>query len=453
MLPAGLYDRPVLEDALARWDFALVFVAVRAVQRPEPWSREVLGVFLGWEERRIVALETGRRPLVDVRAVVWVANQLGIPAGKLGFIHGVTVGGRSNTGREGSWVHRRDFVEHVAGLTVATAGSPGLDVDRATALLPQAEPTGTRHVGAADVAVIDEVTAIFVRQDFATGSGPVRDHAVTHLSSVLPLLDAQVSDALRPRLYLAIARLATQAGYLSYDSRQHDAARELWLIALEVTRTAHHPLGTDQTVFVLYDLAQQALELGRPDEALRLIYLGHATAAASPAVSAATISCLAGIQARVHAARGDVAGCDRALGQALEHFSSIDPAQESWADFLDEAHLASFQGGARYELALATRDPRAADRAVPLLRQAVEGFGPGYARARALYLPKLAGAHAIAGDIDTAVTLGHQAIDSVTAVHSPRAYGRLRVLNTALEPLHTSAGVAELRKRLRVTAV
>jgi hypothetical protein len=33
----------------------------------------------------------------------------------------------------------------------------------------------------------------------------------------------------------------------------------------------------------------------------------------------------------------------------------------------------------------------------------------------------------------------------------PPAYDRLRVLHTALEPLHTSAGVAELRERLHAT--
>jgi N-acyl-L-homoserine lactone synthetase len=72
----------------------------------------------------------------------------------------------------------------------------------------------------------------------------------------------------------------------------------------------------------------------------------------------------------------------------------------------------------------------------------VNRYGPDYARDRALDLPDLAGAHALAGDIDTAVTVGHQAIDAVTAVHSPRAYDRLHVLHTALQPLHTSPGVA-----------
>jgi N-acyl-L-homoserine lactone synthetase len=86
-----------------------------------------------------------------------------------------------------------------------------------------------------------------------------------------------------------------------------------------------------------------------------------------------------------------------------------------------------------------------------LLQSAVEGFGPSYARPRALYLPGLAGAHALVGNIDTAVTMGHQAIDAVTAVYSPRAYDRLHVLHTVLGPLHTSPGVAELRERLTAT--
>jgi hypothetical protein len=54
--------------------------------------------------------------------------------------------------------------------------------------------------------------------------------------------------------------------------------------------------------------------------------------------------------------------------------------------------------------------------------------------------------------LDAAVTADHQAIEAVTALHSPRAYDRLRVLNTALQPLHTSPGVAELRERLTTTA-
>jgi len=448
VLPEAFYDQPPLPAALEALDFGPVFLAIRA---HTDWSQQSLGEYLGFEQCRVSAIENGKRSLHDLGTAIRVANRIGLPAGRLGFTHGVTVGGGTNTERKGSGVYRRDFVEHVAGLTLVSAAT-GLDINRLIALLPHAEPTGTRRVGAADVTVIEQATSAFSDQDFATGAEPVTDVAVAHLRSVMPLLGAQMTAEVRPQLYLATARLATQAGWMASEVNDHDAARRLWMIALQVARDADHPLGTDQTVFVLADMAFQAVELGRPKEALCLVHLGHNTATVSAyPVTAATTSLLANIQARAHALQRDAVGCDRALGQALDHFAAIDPTQESWADYLDEAHLASLRGAAHYELAVASHDLHAASKAVPLLRQAVDHLSPDYARPRASALTNLAGAHAIAGDTNTAVTLGHHAVDAATAVSSPRNYDRLRVLHTALEPLHTSAGVAELRERLQTT--
>ncbi|MGH3722415.1 MAG: helix-turn-helix domain-containing protein [Pseudonocardiaceae bacterium] len=450
VLPPGFYDESVLAVALEGLDFGRVFLAIRAHAH---WSQDSLGEYLGFEQSRVSAIENGKRPLHDLATAIRVANRLAIPAGRLGFAHGVTVGHRMTTGRKGSGVYRRNFVEHVAGLTII-AGTTGLDIDRLTALLPDAEPTGTRHIGPADVEAIEQATAEFSRQDFATGAGPVRDLAVSQLRSVLPLLDAEMTEEVRPQLYLATARLATQAGWMSFEVKQDDAARRLWLIGLNITRDAEHPQASDLTSYLLMDLADQAVRLGRPDEALRLIHLAHAAPAGTHAVSASTTSLMASIQAHAHAAQGDATACDQALGQAVAQFSRIDPqARPAWGGaHLSDAVISAHQGVAHYELALTGRDPRAAGRAVPLLHRAVDGLGPDYARPRARYLADLAGAHAIAGDIDTAVTLGHQAIDAVTALHSLRAYDQLRVLNTALEPMHTSAGVAGLRDRLTAAA-
>ncbi|MGH3833789.1 MAG: helix-turn-helix domain-containing protein [Pseudonocardiaceae bacterium] len=448
-LPESFYDQVGLDAALAGFDFGTVFQHVRAAKH---WSQQTLAEFLGWEQRRISAIETGKRALRDIGTVVTMANQLAIPAGKLGFTHGITVGGGTSTGRKGSWVDRRDFVEHVAGLTLVSAAT-GLDIDRLTALLPDAEPTGTRHVGAADVDAIEQATAALRRQDFTHGSGRARDAAVTQLRVTLPLLDAQITPEVRPRLFLATADLATQAGWMSYDGHQHDSARRLWMIALDLARASEHPQDSDLTVYLLADMALQAVHLGRPQEALRLAHLGHTAAISPHPVSASTTSLLANIQARTLAIQGDAAGCDRALGQALDHFAAIDPATAPpWTAYLGHTGISGHQGSASYMLALHGRDPHAAARAVPLLRQAVDGFGSGYARLRALYLPDLAGAFALTGDVDTAITVGHQAIDAVTVLHSAQPYDRLRVLDTALQPLHTSAGVAELRDRLNAAA-
>ncbi|MGH3795792.1 MAG: hypothetical protein ACRDSP_12985 [Pseudonocardiaceae bacterium] len=79
---------------------------------------------------------------------------------------------------------------------------------------------------------------------------------------MLPLLAAQIAPEMRPRLMLATADLATQAGWMSFDHLDHDAARRLWMIALDLARDSDHSLGTDLSVYLLSDMAVQALHLG-----------------------------------------------------------------------------------------------------------------------------------------------------------------------------------------------
>ncbi|MGH3829732.1 MAG: hypothetical protein ACRDRS_04655 [Pseudonocardiaceae bacterium] len=117
------------------------------------------------------------------------------------------------------------------GLTLG-AGAAGLDIDRLVALLPQAEPTGTRRVGAADVVAIERATEAFSAQDFASGAGPIVDVAVGQLRSTLPLLGVghQAIDAVTvphsPRAYdrlrilnAALEPLHTSAGVAELRER------------------------------------------------------------------------------------------------------------------------------------------------------------------------------------------------------------------------------------------
>jgi transcriptional regulator with XRE-family HTH domain len=217
-LPAEFYEDPGLSAALARLEFGPVFRRVHAEQR---WSQHMLGALLGLDQAAISRIENGQRSLTDAAAVIRCANVLGIPAGKLGFRYGVTLG----------------------------------------PCAVQAEPTGTRHVGAADVEAIEAATAAFSAQDFAQGSGIARETALTHLRVTLPLLGAQTRPEVRPRLLIATAHLALMAGWMSFDVHQHDAARRLWMIGLDVARAAEDPWGCDLTVYLLYDMALQAVHL------------------------------------------------------------------------------------------------------------------------------------------------------------------------------------------------
>ena len=473
---AGVTPHPhmqeVLDTALARAsdEVKARFAASRAqVPEPEIVSRSGLAV----RGVLLPVVVDGRVVLVSVDTDTAADSGLGALLGHLasswdldgvvvgddgrrgsGQVFAATVGQRGDAARKDvSWVDRRDFGQHVAGLVLGITGAAGLDTDRLLALLPQAEPTGTRHIGVADVDFLEQVTAAFARQDFAHGSGLSRKAAVEQLRAVLPLLDARVDPELRPRLMVATAHLAMMAGWMSFECTQHDGARRLWMIGVDLARRSEHPLGTDLSAYLLYDMALQAVHLGRPGEALHLVRVGDNIAVGRYPVSASTTGSLASIRARAHAADGDAAACARALGQAEEHFTAIDPATAPpWAGHLDDTGLAAYQGAAHYILAQTVCDPRAAERAVLLLGRAVDNFGSAYARPRGLYMPDLAGAHALAGDRNTAVTVGHQAVDAITSLSSLRAYDRLRALDTVLQPLHASPGVADLRTRLTATA-
>lgn len=448
MLPPDFYDNQQVQAALGRYDFATVFRAIRAATGV---TQRQLGELVGLEQGQVSKIECGARPLLDVRMVAQVATKCGIPPIKLGF-GTATVGNGGVTGRKGSWMDRRDFVAHVAAVALGGMAGAGLDIERLTSLLPADEPVSSRRVGAADVDAIEQTTVAFMRQDFAVGSGPSRDAAVAQLRSLLPLLSATVSDDLRPRLQVAIAELAMMAGYMSFEVRQHEAARRLWTVGLDVARGANSELGTDLAVYLLYDMTLQSVHIGNPDEALRLAQLGHA-AAVGHRISPATASCLVAAQARAHAARGDAAACERALGEAVDHCDAArSSASPRWVAHVGETGLVAYQGVAQYTLALSKGDHRAAGRAVDLLGDGIQRCGPAYARLRALYLPDLAGAHGLAGDVDTAVEVGHQAVDAISGVASPRAHDRLTLLRTALEPMRDKPGVADLRERLATAA-
>ena len=151
--------------------------------------------------------------------------------------------------------------------------------------------TEIRRVGHTDVDMIEAVTAAFRTQDFQYGGGLSRTAAVAQLRAMLPLQDVSCPDEVRGRLLLALADLAKTAAHMTYDVEQHDAARRLWMIALDTARRAEHPRSTDLTAAVLQDMADQAVHLDRPQEALKLVQLAGATAASGKyPVSASTRS-------------------------------------------------------------------------------------------------------------------------------------------------------------------
>ncbi len=444
LLPSEFFATEPVLATLAAYDFGVFF---RQVRRCMNWSQRTLGEVLDMPQERISAIERGR-PVIDIRVVVTIHERLGVPAVLLGFTDRATVNHTTTTGwKGGSWMDRRDFVSSIAALALGTAGATGLDIDRLVALLyPDADATGPTQIGAADVAALEHANLEYERSNATYGGGVAREAATAQLRAVLPLLNVPMDDAVRPRLYTAATHLAMRSGWLEYDVEHHDAARRVWTVGLEIARGIEHPLTTDLTGRILDQMAHQARYLGRPDEASKFVQLGYAAGAGRHPVSPSSTTALAINAAFLHADRGQVTEFKRALGEAEDAFGRIDPAATTpWGCVDSPVRFTTWQGGAYYELARRGGDPRLRDQAVTLLSQVLDNPRPV---TRAQFLPDLAGARALAGDVDTAVALGHQAVDTITAMSSRRIYARLGILHGALEPMRASPGVADLRDRL-----
>jgi hypothetical protein len=325
-----------------------------------------------------------------------------------------------------------------------------LDLDRLDRLIPRLDADEPpRQVGAADVDAIERASDALRRCDFAHGGGLARAATIAQLRSVLRLREAAASPAIRVRLDIAAADLAMLTAWCSYDVEQHDQARRLWTVALDLCRHTAQPRAADLAVDILLDMAHQSLHLNRPDEALRLVGLGLVVENDSPsAVSDATRSYLSSVQSWGYAVLGDTTACERALGRGEQHFAAVDPGTAlPWAAHVDTAEFTAQQGHAWYLLS-ATR-PDAAARAVPLLTAATSAQGSDYARTRAVNFAGLAGSLARAGDIDAAIGVGRHALKEITRTSSRRAYQRLRMFDDCLV-VHQTADVADLRHDIQI---
>jgi hypothetical protein len=68
--------------------------------------------------------------------------------------------------------------------------------------------------------------------------------------------------------------------------------------------------------------------------------------------------------------------------------------------------------------------------------------------ARARSLPALAGSYVHAGDLDAAVTIGHQAVTTINGLSSTIPYPWLRALSEVTAPHSHRSDVTELRHRI-----
>lgn len=442
-LPVGFFTSRAMRTALSEHDFGAVFGAIRDCTG---LSQTQLAALVGLSQARVSEVEAGARRLTGAKLAARISSVFAVPAQLLGFhVDNADPAVGSLASEEMDWVNRRDFV------TLATAAALGSrlhpELERLAHVLPGRLNSVTRpRIGDADIDAIEAISDGFRRWDLAHGGGLCRSAALSQLHQIAALDEGVCSPNVRARLQLATAELASMAGWLAYDIEDHNAARRLWTYALHTAQCADGNLrSTDLMVIILLDMAHQALHLRQPKDAFAFCRLAAATSTGRRhPVSHITAGYIHTVTAWCWATLSEPEPTRRALadsqtGYAAASADTIPP----WAWIVTEAEIAAQQGHALYLLSLT--HPEFAEPAAARLTAAADGHPAEHERSRAVVLPTLAVAHFRAGDIDSAVRIGQDAVTAVTALSSQRCYARLRDLDTVAARHRSASGVLELR--------
>lgn len=229
----------------------------------------------------------------------------------------------------------------------------------------------------------------------------------------------------------AVARLGRLAGFMSVDAREHEVARQCFVLSLNVAAQVDD---WPSRLLVLSGMCRQAVHLGDGATALKLAQLARA---GEPQASPTSVVVMRVLEARAYGLLGREADAVRAVHEAEDLFSSRPPADEPpWLWFYDEAQLAGDTGQALYPLAIQGHAVDAEAR----LRRAVDTHRPTDTRGRTFSLVKLATVQATREPGEEAYRTAREAVAAVRDLRSGRAYDYLDDLRRALRKAGTDEG-------------
>ncbi|MER8100982.1 transcriptional regulator [Kitasatospora sp. NPDC094016] len=313
--------------------------------------------------------------------------------------------------------------------------------------LPDAElpaPTRPGRLGMSDVQRIRATTDAFRTLDNAHGGGLSRRAVVGQLHDVTELAkQGRGSDKVGRELFVAVADLASVAGWMTHDTGRHAEAQEYLLLGLQAAKAAG-PAGAGIAGHLLNCLARQANHLGRTADALDLVQAGLYGTRKRPADRLRAV--LATLEARCHATLGDLPAVERSIAVA-EHALDSDTEIPTWVAWFDQAE---------YEVTVGVCELIAAEHDNDRARRAITGIQAGTVlrpaertRSRAFDQIALARAYVRARDLDGADTATAEALHLFGHVNSTRITDRLHELDEELAAVPGSSAARSARDRIR----
>ncbi|WP_345035068.1 XRE family transcriptional regulator [Streptomyces sannanensis] len=269
----------------------------------------------------------------------------------------------------------------------------------------------------------DELAAMgaFRNADRQTGGGRLYGAVVRHLvDRVAPRLVDTVSG---PQVFAAAAALTEMAGWMAHDSGQDELAARHFARALPLART---PGDWPLAAHVAASSSHLALQTGDAAGAAQWAQAGLEFARQGPRIPVLS-ALLHTRQARALAAVAQQAPALRALGEARHDLEASAGVEHPWLSPFDAAALAS-------ESALILRDLDRYDEALIQAEQSVALREAGRTRSLALSRITLVGIHVRRGDLDSAVSVGHELLTTSPTLGSVRVVHQLDDLRHLLEP-------------------
>ncbi|WP_329431181.1 hypothetical protein OG339_47415 (plasmid) [Streptosporangium sp. NBC_01495] len=236
------------------------------------------------------------------------------------------------------------------------------------------------------------------------------------------------------RLCAALAQLAQTAGFMAHES-VHDGAAQRWYFA---ALHAAHSAGDRALIASIQALmSNQAVTLSAPGDALQLAAAAEEAARHSAPTVRALIAARGGL---AYASAGDLSGFRRTRDHALamlEHAGQYTGPTPRWATYVTRTELDAIAGRSLVLMARRVPGPRHQQLlrdAQDLLRERALAPTRTEQRSALRHSAWLGLAYAHAGDLDQAVTAGHNALTLLPEVTSARCLALLGELRQELAP-------------------
>ncbi|MGH3866604.1 MAG: hypothetical protein ACRDQ4_10795 [Pseudonocardiaceae bacterium] len=294
---------------------------------------------------------------------------------------------------------------------------------------------------------LNQIVELFQHSDVLFGGGMSRNAVAGQLEWACDVLaKSSMSDEVRRAWQSTTARLADVAGYMSFDCGDHIAARRFFLVALQLAAEAGD---VQQRVHTLTSAARQAVKLNRSDLGRDLMRLAHGDDRRLSPVAQAVLTT---VEARVFGKEADVAGVERAVGQADDLFGqrADDPDDPTWVWYYDKGQITGDGGAALFDVAMRSGEARIATMAQQRLQASYDLHPADRARARSFDLLQVACLVLRFDDPHHGLALAGQALDEAAPLRSKRIADHVRILAKTAAPLERDTAfrprVRELRR-------